>query len=1265
MKYKYFIKDEALNTSDDDYFGHVDIAENIQRMIDNTDAPFNIAIIGKWGMGKSSLINMVKKILQSNSDKYLVQEINAWKYQKEEFGKAFLKQLLQLVEGKQFTTQQQFDHTLGKYLEEPALDVAENRADRFSVKKLPGILCSFFHEKKKYIVKGVIFFLVTFLAVFLYKILALQKSPFDGNFLELLRASILCYCKNVVVVLIVPLFVWYGKIYMDKMVGRQNLQVGVTMPLESRDDYEIYLRAALKKNRNKKIITVIDDLDRLDMAKIVEALDALKVFMDLDNCIFIVPFDDAILKKALDQKRIKNLSSTESEIDSELVLDKLFQYKIYIPELVKINVKEYAVELFRKNCTDFVREYMNDNMDDACRIVRNVIIHNHVTTPRQVKKLLNNFMNNLMVAYNRQERGMIQDGFVTELESLQFIAKISVLQADYNEFYDLLFVDFNAMDELLAIYRDQADVVPEYLSEYFYIGKENNEVHLKSKYKSLIDYLIYTEKYRGTASIASYMYMAQDKISVLTGDRIQQEFITSALSKNVQSVREMLDETPVLAEKLSQFLMLSDDMDEVMMICNMSVNVIDIVKEPYRKELISEISNRLGNCIEYVDDTGVSWLNFDLYFVAKEEAEEPQIFDTALKKYMSDAMKADDAVSILAAILKHRRELSTDTDSDLRRHIRNFVDEGEYGCAQINEMCADLDDESVAEYFGDGVFERIADDILEHADLESGETGKDFLRYFSIYVDEENISDYGDLLTRMAANTKAHKLLADTLSTENMFEAIPKDIGTAILKEITANEVEDSTEGTYCILSALPYVVDESEEQDENTLDPFINNSDLSEDLLISIIENYVANGNNIELLKDTIEDLSISASKEEEKLEALCKLSKHYSTAQNKFLVELLEKRTAFESNKDYDYEKELIRRLYRESAFSDEIVTLVSDKLITWQEDYGNKLPYLEFVIFAVEEVIEDLETETADEAANGFLSRYALFPAEVIRVFNNIGEYVSEDVLVDAAEKFKDVSEPVLIDSVARFYFVNAAIFIEGNQNLSELLNFIERNWDELTDKKEALNALHWRYGRINTKSVVNLSKKIVSDSKILPDAKKCMGKFYDNLNMEELSLLMIDLVRESDIDDMKELLFGGETSRTLEEVITYIADNPETFVKSDLEIGLDILHGSTAKNDNRWNKICHAYLLQNQNVAQNEKMLDGIIEEVKHNGRDKEKVLPLLLLIYGNTASDNLKSRVIATVKELGITRKFKKLLGEEEKKEFETLGKKGPLTSQAE
>ena len=81
----YFIKDEALKSVDQDSFGHVDIANNIKNMIEYTDAPFNVAIIGKWGMGKSSLINMLKKVLeQDQTDVYMIQEINAWKYQKVE-----------------------------------------------------------------------------------------------------------------------------------------------------------------------------------------------------------------------------------------------------------------------------------------------------------------------------------------------------------------------------------------------------------------------------------------------------------------------------------------------------------------------------------------------------------------------------------------------------------------------------------------------------------------------------------------------------------------------------------------------------------------------------------------------------------------------------------------------------------------------------------------------------------------------------------------------------------------------------------------------------------------------------------------------------------------------------------------------------------------------------------------------------------------------------------------------------------------------------
>lgn len=88
-------------------------------------------------------------------------------------------------------------------------------------------------------------------------------------------------------------------------------------------------------------------------------------------------------------------------------------------------------------------------MEEACRIVQNIVIHKHVSTPRQVKKLINNFINNMIIACKREKKQTVQKGFATELDSIRMIAKISVLQADFNEFYDTLFLNMNAMEEIV------------------------------------------------------------------------------------------------------------------------------------------------------------------------------------------------------------------------------------------------------------------------------------------------------------------------------------------------------------------------------------------------------------------------------------------------------------------------------------------------------------------------------------------------------------------------------------------------------------------------------------------------------------------------------------------------------------------------------------------------------------------------------------------------------------------------------------------------
>ena len=89
---KYFIKDVAIDNIDKDVFNHKDIAENIINVIETEETPFNLAIIGKWGIGKSSVIEIVRGKLK-DPKKYKFHEINAWKYEKEALRRALTKQL--------------------------------------------------------------------------------------------------------------------------------------------------------------------------------------------------------------------------------------------------------------------------------------------------------------------------------------------------------------------------------------------------------------------------------------------------------------------------------------------------------------------------------------------------------------------------------------------------------------------------------------------------------------------------------------------------------------------------------------------------------------------------------------------------------------------------------------------------------------------------------------------------------------------------------------------------------------------------------------------------------------------------------------------------------------------------------------------------------------------------------------------------------------------------------------------------------------------
>lgn len=421
---KLFVKDESLHGVDNDRFNYADIAHVLDETISTNEPPYNIAIIGKWGLGKSSLINLVTEKYKKDATHYHVQEINAWKYEKESLRKVFLKQLWQGISDQKVqsfeTIRKEITNIIKAELPPEDKTTVWVRAKRFWI-----TLCCLV--------------LLTIVAFIFYKLVQAGSwgAIFEGAFW---REVFLRYCKNISSILVGPALVALCKLLFDDYHSKRSSKVELNFPIETTDDYEIFLetkiKERIKENPDLKIITVIDDLDRLSIDKIVEALDALKAFVGFERCIFIVPFDDEIIKRALDKRRAHDFNEkTEitEVIESELILDKLFQFKIYLPPILDFDIQQYACNLSKQEVPDFINLYCEEQLMQ--KVIERVLIYPGVTTPRQVKKLLNAFINNMMIAATRESSGKIQSGLLTSEVGVYQIAKLSVLQADFNNFY--------------------------------------------------------------------------------------------------------------------------------------------------------------------------------------------------------------------------------------------------------------------------------------------------------------------------------------------------------------------------------------------------------------------------------------------------------------------------------------------------------------------------------------------------------------------------------------------------------------------------------------------------------------------------------------------------------------------------------------------------------------------------------------------------------------------------------------------------------------
>lgn len=1227
---KYFLKDSELVSVDDDRFNQKDVVNNLRIIIENINPPYNIALIGKWGIGKSSIINLLLDKYKKDKNNYIVQEINAWKYEKESLKNVFLKQLWQGISGEKVKT---FETIKRIYSDVISKDSSEDNP-RF--KKLMKIFGG---------ISGTLI-VVSTIAFMIYK--AVQLGEINDGFW---KEFFLSYCRNVGKLMIVPLILSFITVIVSEFIKRYDKKIEVKIPIETTDDYESFLEDTINKklgqNKNKKIITIIDDLDRLSIDKIVEALDTIKAFVGFKNCIFIVPFDDSILKKALDENRTIKLDGNHQIVESELILDKLFQYKIYIPPLLSFDIKEYAVNLAKNNIPDFIEEYCS--IDIFEKIIRKVLIHKNVTTPRQVKKLINTFVNNKILITNRSKNGKIEKKILNVEESDLQLAKISVLQADFNDFYDVLFRDFNYINKIVD-YHDsnyKIDEIDGDLKIFFETkkDKENKEyIEIKREYEALINFLKKTERYK-VENIAPFMYLIQDDISIKTGDENNRRMIDAMESRNDTTARKMIEEKSNIIESVIYELENAEDIELLNGIITI-INCFDSISENDRFNIAENLSEKIYNLNNSKEEIDILDLNLNNLFSILKLTNKKENINQTLIKYLDIAKEKNSIeknANIINTYLKEKESLENNVNINLKNFIQKVIEQDSEKTNIIIDKVKIKNADVFDEYFGNRLFNALCKYIDTSNDFSDNILSK-FKEYF-IELNKRN--KIMNSISNVSVLFKYNKLLEtlNTLFTEKLCADIDDDNSTEIANIIVNTNSPDIINGL-SLLNKINFNIDEDNyEQIDKYLQENLDQT-LAQDIIIKVLDKDV---DNIEYLEKSIDTLIENVFNGEEYDEVFKNIIKYLTDELLDGIFKKITSLSAYNSSEDYSREKQIFKYLCIKENKS-YITEFIENTIIKNYKLYLSYKTYFnytyEMIIYAKEFISEDI----LEKYLKLVISAYDNYPERAILFFKLLKSTISNNVMELLVPKLKNNLTTTSYEDTFYILRNNREFFSEKNNNLNEYRNFLVNNIKLSENPDEVIDALNEYFSKVS--KIFELYNNIKNIDDINYDkAFKFIGKTLDNYELSNV------------IDNLNKIL---ENEKSVEDILK-IESKMKRYKLDDL----------IKENCNNLENILNHILIKNMIELSSfkQKSLEPIfvlklIEKAINNVDDVEYIISIDQLLgkfersyfdknkkefneilyncFHMTTSETIKISIMRRIPYFRITRIFKNKMEDEEK-----------------
>ena len=510
--------DKPLISEEQDQFGHEHYADVLYDLITNKDLtmPYNIGLLGKWGVGKSSIKEICKNKLEKESDNVYCIDFNAWKYGGSGIKKALLREIYIKLNGSDEDIKDQFSRHITKQV----MELCDNNELR---KNIWNVVWNWLQ---------IVIYNLLFCFIW---ISVLPNLEYLGQiFSTISLAAVLVFVTKHLLDknnMLIPIF--------------QNI-TKMDIPETTAEIYEEFLKKQLKKYKEEhksidKIVVFVDDIDRLPSAQeMVDGINAIRAFMDFyidkkDNIgfVFVVScceykISDALMSIKIIDDNNNDVEQYEQQTEAKRFLDKIFHFRIDIPPFPYRDMIDYSKKLLKTQIPDFEdfeAQLINSGTDIENLLCR--LIYPNVQNPRQAIQILNTFFQSWNIAIRREsaemanKAGGLAEGIVTKHPLT--LAILAVLKVDFPYFYKELLIEPKLLSYVLEVLR--TGVLPQFyidpkIKDKFICVSDNNAIELKPCFYDLNQYLnLINNKFELPTSLKPFLLLNQNSLSRKYGEQ--------------------------------------------------------------------------------------------------------------------------------------------------------------------------------------------------------------------------------------------------------------------------------------------------------------------------------------------------------------------------------------------------------------------------------------------------------------------------------------------------------------------------------------------------------------------------------------------------------------------------------------------------------------------------------------------------------------------------------------------------------------------------